>query len=188
MISGAQRNEMEPRARTRPPSRRPSSRPATTAYRMNTAISERSGGGRLDRHGRASGTRLVVLGDAAAGDALRGRAPRGGGATSLLGSDGRHGCVKEGRGDRRAVAGPREEVALTELASELPQRVELTRLLDALRDDAQVERPAEGHHRPSERPVVRSAVGAADELPRDLQDVDLEAAEISERGIAGPEV
>ena len=61
-------------------------------------------------------------------------------------------------------------------------------LLDALGDDPQAERVAEGDDRVGERPLVRVAVRRDDELPGDLQDVDREAAQVAQRRVAGAEV
>src|SRR5687768_13207262 len=74
----------------------------------------------------------------------------------------------------------REQVALTILATELVEPPELAGFLDSLGDDAQPERPAEGHDRARECPLFL-ALGGADELACDLEDVDSEAAQIAER-------
>src|SRR5439155_2813991 len=111
--------------------------------------------------------------DRAAGRRSARRAPSPGPGLAGHGEVGHRG--QERRGDRRAVPGAGKEIPLPELAPEVAELIELADLLDAFRDDPQVERLAESNHGPGERPVVRAAVGAADELLGDLQDVDLEA-------------
>src|SRR6266480_738686 len=96
-----------------------------------------------------------------------------GGGTAGGPGDGRS---EQPTGDSRSVGGPAEQIALTELAAELAQGLELLGGLDPLGHDPQVQRLAEGDDRPSERPVFRARVVGADELAGDLQDVDGEPA------------
>src|SRR5687767_14003460 len=76
-------------------------------------------------------------------------------------------------GHRIRLLRAREQVALAIFAPELVEPAVLSRLLDPLGDDAQPERPAEGHDRAGESPLLL-ALGGPDELPRDLEDVDLD--------------
>src|SRR5207249_1854142 len=81
--------------------------------------------------------------------------------------------------------GPSEPVSLAPLAAQPAETGRLLWPLDALRDDGEVERVAEGRDgggdgqlRPSVAEVVHERLG-------DLQDVDRHAAEVLERGVAG---
>src|SRR5690348_12968125 len=97
-------------------------------------------------------------------------------------------AAEEAVDDRLGRVGSGEQVALAELATELLEHGQLALVLDALGDHPGAERVAGGDHRPGEGPDVGAAVGPADELAGDLDDVDLEPAEIAQRRVAGPEV
>src|SRR4029079_1010249 len=73
---------------------------------------------------------------------------------------------------------PGEQVSLAELAAHLPKAIELPAILDAFGDDPQSEGPAERDDGVREGPVVAPTVGGADELASDLEDVDLEPAQV----------
>src|SRR5688572_15106367 len=117
-----------------------------------------------------------------AGDVIDGQA-RGHGPEPLRGAPARLAQRPVGDqhlGHRVRLLRAREQVALTILASELVEPPVLSRFLDPLGDDAQPERPAKGHDRACECPLLL-ALSGADELPRDLEDIDPEAAKVTER-------
>src|SRR5262249_12223996 len=149
-IRPAQRNRISAIARTRPPRSDPMTMPIRKAYRMNiaTAVSSVPGGSGGER-GRDAGARRP-------GAAGRDARARSGSAQRCPG--------------RGPVAGPREVEARPVLEAEGPELQPLAVLLDPLRDDLEAQRPPERDDGTGERPVLRAAVGGADELARDLQD------------------
>src|SRR5688572_20834994 len=117
-----------------------------------------------------------------AGDVIDGQA-RGNGPEPLRGALARLAQRPLGHQHLRhglCILRPREQVSLAVLASELVESPVLSRFLDPLGDDAQAERPAKCHDRACECPLLL-ALSGADELPRDLEDIDPEAAKVTER-------
>src|SRR3954452_2475750 len=90
--------------------------------------------------------------------------------------------------DRRAVARTAEQEPLAELAAELAQRHELRLILDPLRDNLEMQGSPEGDDGAGKCPRVGSALRFTDELVGDLQNVDLEPAQVPQRRVAGAEV
>jgi len=88
--------------------------------------------------------------------------------------------------DRAHVHRPREQEALTQLAAQIAERHHLPVELDALGHNLEAQRPAQRDHR-GRQPVVGPGLGV-EERAIHLQDVDREAAEVAERGVAGAEV
>ena len=81
----------------------------------------------------------------------------------------------------------REEVALAERAPEVLQRGELFVVLDPLGDSAQAELVPDPHDRARQARFLGRAE-QLDERAIDLEDVDWEAVEVAQRGVAGAEV
>jgi hypothetical protein len=73
------------------------------------------------------------------------------------------------------------------LAPERPEDLELRRVLHALGHGGQRQAVTELHDRPGNRPVRRRRE-VGDEGAVDLQDVDRQAVEVGQRGVARPEV
>src|SRR3954453_13663593 len=83
--------------------------------------------------------------------------------------------------DRRAVARTAEQEPLAELAAELAEGNELRLILDPLRDNLERQRSPEGDEGPGKCPRVGSALRFTNELVGDLENVDLEPSQVSER-------
>src|ERR1019366_2131899 len=90
----------------------------------------------------------------------------------------------------RRPAGGREEVALRESAARSMQLRQLFGVLDALGDDADGELARGGRDRDQDRAVAMGvlAVERADEGSIELDHVDRELTEVSQRRVAGAEV
>src|SRR5439155_22528880 len=82
----------------------------------------------------------------------------------------------------------REVEALRVVGTELVQARDLPLGLDALGDDLEAQRARHAQHGTDDRGVPVVAAEPADERAVDLDDVEREALEVSERGVAGPEV
>src|SRR5262245_66327733 len=78
-----------------------------------------------------------------------------------------------------------EQEALAETAPQLAEGVDLLGLLDSLGHDVEVQAVPERDDRARE---ARLIVLGREERAVHLEDVDREAAQVRERGIAGPEV
>ena len=98
-----------------------------------------------------------------------------------------HGRTIEVGADLVLMHGGREEVALAERAPEVLQRGELLVVLDPLGDRAQTELVPDPYDRARQARFLRRAE-QLDERAIDLEDVDGEAVEVAQRGVAGAEV
>src|SRR5690348_257869 len=88
------------------------------------------------------------------------------------------------RGSDRLV----EEEALTELAAEILQAVELLLQLDPFGDRLQLQRLAERDYRARECGFRIAPADVIDERLVDFENVDREALQIAERGVPGAEI
>src|SRR4051794_14972820 len=88
----------------------------------------------------------------------------------------------------RRRAGAREVEALAVFRAQLAEARELLLRLDALGDDFHTERLRHAQHGAHDRAVALVLPQPAHERAVDLDDVEREALEISERRVAGPEV
>ena len=86
------------------------------------------------------------------------------------------------------VEGTGEQEALPAVAVLASEQGELLLLLDALGEGLDRERLAELHEGVDQRLALLVVLQAQDERPVDLQRVDGEALQVSERGVAGAEV
>src|SRR4051794_29158885 len=91
-------------------------------------------------------------------------------------------------GPARRGAGPAQQVALSELGSELPESGELVRRLDALGDDLQLERPGEVEDHADEPGFAPAAGEAVDERLCDLEAVERQRVEVAEGRVPRSEV
>ena len=88
----------------------------------------------------------------------------------------------------RGLNGLVEEEALTQLAAEILQAVQLLLQLDPFGDRLQLQRFAQRDHRARERRLRVASAHIVDERLVDLEDVDREALQVSERRVAGAEI
>src|SRR5690242_16195688 len=100
----------------------------------------------------------------------------------------RQGAVRQHRLELAVRHRARQQVALSEPAADAAQRGELAGMFDALGHHPQVQRLRHAEDRLDERTRLAFAVDALDEGSIDFQYVDRQPAQVSDGGVAGPEI